>query len=194
MSAVIDKLAERQDQFIDLMVQWQKPFVAGLRRTASVVESQSARLDKLPSLPTIPGLGRLANLPGVDRLSSFSFPTPEELLRNQFAFAERVLETNKRFALSLATLGETSSKARTGTAPKAASGTAPKAASGTTAAAARASARRPTPVPRPSGRRRPSRRPGGRPLGARPGADPPVRAAGGTGVIPNPVRGHRPCS
>jgi hypothetical protein len=154
MSAVIDKLAERQDQFIDLMVQWQKPFVAGLRRTASLVESQSARLEKLPSLPTIPGLGRLGNLPGVERLSGFSLPTAEEILRNQFAFAERVLETNKQFALSIATLGENSPKAPAGTTAAAA---APKR-STATAKPRRTTAKRNNTTTKPAARRPAQRR------------------------------------
>ncbi len=154
MSAVIDKLAERQDQFIDLLVQWQKPVVAGLRRTASLLESQTARLDKLPGLPAIPGVGRLGNLPGVDRLGGFSLPTPEEILRNQFAFAERVLETNKRFALSLATLGETE----------------PKAPAGTTAAAA-APKRTATAKPRRTAKRTSSAKPAARRPAARRSAE-----------------------
>jgi hypothetical protein len=125
MSVVIDKLAERQDQFIDLMVQWQKPVVAGLRRTAALMEGQAARLEKLPNVSDLPGLSRLGRLPGADRLANVSLPSPEEVVRNQFAFAERLLETNKQFAMSLATLAErpakpaaSKSKSESGEAPK----------------------------------------------------------------------------
>ena len=85
MSTVMEKIASRQEQLLELMTAWQKPMVSAVSRTAAMIDARTERLPKLPSLPFISEL-----------------PTPQEMIEVQFGFAAKVIDANKRFALDLA--------------------------------------------------------------------------------------------
>ncbi len=87
MSTVMEKLAAQQEKALEVWVGLQKPVVDGVRRTRTVIGERAAALpiaDRLPKL-TVPA----------------ELPDAREVLRNQFGFAEKVLATNKQFALNL---------------------------------------------------------------------------------------------
>ena len=85
MSTVMEKIASRQEQLLELMTSWQKPMVSAVSRTAAMIDARTERLPKLPNLPFMSEL-----------------PTPQEMIEVQFGFAAKMIDANKRFALDLA--------------------------------------------------------------------------------------------
>ena|SRR5215207_7729943 len=109
MSTVMEKIASRQEQLLELMTAWQKPVVSAVSRTAAMIDARAERLPKLPNLPFMSEL-----------------PTPQEMIEVQFGFAAKMIDANKRFALDLAnavdgSADETGEPAKTKSAPKASS-------------------------------------------------------------------------
>ena len=82
MPTVLERINASQDQFIELATSWQKPVVAAVQRTARLVEGQAAKLPKLPL---------------IDKL-----PKPVQFVEAQFAFVQKMLDSNKRFAVDVA--------------------------------------------------------------------------------------------
>lgn len=87
MSTVIEKLAEQQDKALELWSGLQKPVIDGVRRTRTVIGERAATLPLAERFPKL-------TLPA-------ELPDAREVLRAQFSFAEKVLASNKQFALGL---------------------------------------------------------------------------------------------
>src|SRR5690349_5127025 len=85
MSTVMEKIASRQEQLLELMTAWQKPVVSAVSRTAAMIDSRTERLPKLPNLPFMSEL-----------------PTAQEMIELQFGFATKLMDANKQFAMDLA--------------------------------------------------------------------------------------------
>jgi len=81
MATATDTLVKVQDQILETLASIQKPVVDAVTKLADKAESV---------VPEVPGV------PGADRL-----PTVDELIVNQFAFAEKVLELQKDFTNEL---------------------------------------------------------------------------------------------
>lgn len=79
---MIDKLTEIQEQVLESLEQIQEPVVSAVRRTAEQAERY------VPELPVAPYGDKL--------------PSAQELIANQYEFAVKLLELNKRFADALA--------------------------------------------------------------------------------------------
>ena len=81
MATATDTLVKVQDQILETLASIQKPVVDAVTKLADKAESV---------VPEVPGV------PGADRL-----PTVDELIVNQFAFAEKVLTQQKDFTAEL---------------------------------------------------------------------------------------------
>jgi hypothetical protein len=113
MNTVIDRMTEQQDRFIELLTTWQKPVVAFVGRGVAAVTEQTAKLPRFAAAEKM-----------TERLPKFELPTATQVIETQFAFAAKLLDTNKAFALELADAfdGEapaTETKAAAKPAPKA---------------------------------------------------------------------------
>lgn len=80
MSTATDRVAETQEQFVALMANWQKPVIEAVNRTAVSLDG------RLPPLPNLPFPSQM--------------PSIGDVVRNQFSFAEKLLEAHRRLALS----------------------------------------------------------------------------------------------
>jgi hypothetical protein len=81
MATATDTLVKVQDQILETLAAIQKPVIEAVTKLADKAESV---------VPEVPGV------PGTDRL-----PTVDELIVNQFAFAEKVLTQQKDFTTKL---------------------------------------------------------------------------------------------
>lgn len=88
MSTVMDKITTAQDQAIGFVERMQKPMVEPVGKLVNAMEE------------------RVAKLPFGDVM-----PTPAELVKNQFAMAEKMLTISRNFAFGL--MGEAAPKAKT---------------------------------------------------------------------------------
>lgn len=81
MPTATETLTKIQDQILETVASIQQPFVDAVSRLADRAESV------VPAVPAVPGTDR--------------FPTVDELIVNQFAFAEKVLTQQKDFTVEL---------------------------------------------------------------------------------------------
>lgn len=81
MATATDTLIKVQDQILETLASIQKPVLDAVTKLADRAESV------VPEVPAVPGADRL--------------PTVDELIVNQFAFAEKVLTQQKDFTAEL---------------------------------------------------------------------------------------------
>lgn len=81
MATATETLVKVQDQILETLASIQKPVVEAVTKLADRAESV------VPEVPAVPGADRL--------------PTVDELIVNQFAFAEKVLTLQKEFTNEL---------------------------------------------------------------------------------------------
>jgi hypothetical protein len=81
MATATDTLVKVQDQILETLASIQKPVLEAVTKLADKAESV------VPEVPSVPGADRL--------------PTVDELIVNQFAFAEKVLTLQKDFTAEL---------------------------------------------------------------------------------------------
>jgi hypothetical protein len=81
MATATETLIKVQDQILETLASIQKPLVDAVTKLADKAESV------VPEVPAVPGADRL--------------PTVDELIVNQFAFAEKVLTQQKDFTAEL---------------------------------------------------------------------------------------------
>ena len=88
MTDVMDRIISSQDQFVELVASFQKPVVAAVQRTARFVDERAAQLPKLPFAEKL--------------FDAEKLPTASQIVEAQFAFAQKLLDTNKKFAVEVA--------------------------------------------------------------------------------------------
>lgn len=81
MTTATETLVKVQDQILDTLASIQKPVVEAVKKLADRAE------DLVPEVPAVPGSDRI--------------PTVNELIANQFVFAEKVLAQQKSFTTDL---------------------------------------------------------------------------------------------
>lgn len=81
MATATETLVKVQDQILETLASIQKPVLDAVTKLADKAESV------VPEVPAVPGTDRL--------------PTVDELIVNQFAFAEKVLTQQKDFTAQL---------------------------------------------------------------------------------------------
>jgi hypothetical protein len=81
MATATETLVKVQDQILETLASIQKPVVDAVTKLADKAEGV------VPEVPAVPGADRL--------------PTVDELIVNQFAFAEKVLTLQKQFTNDL---------------------------------------------------------------------------------------------
>lgn len=81
MSTATEQLIKVQDQILETIASIQKPVVEAVKKLADRAESV------VPEVPAVPGSDKL--------------PTVNELIANQFVFAEKVLAQQKSFTTEL---------------------------------------------------------------------------------------------
>lgn len=81
MATATETLVKVQDQILETLASIQKPVLDAVTKLADKAESV------VPEVPAVPGADRL--------------PTVDELIVNQFAFAEKVLTQQKDFTAEL---------------------------------------------------------------------------------------------
>lgn len=103
----MDRIIASQDQFIQLVASFQKPVAAAVERTARFMDERTASLPKLPFAD---------KLFAADKL-----PTASQIVETQFAFAQKLLDMNKQFAVDVAkSVGSTEAAPVVANSPKAA--------------------------------------------------------------------------
>lgn len=85
MSVLMDQIVAGQNQILEFNESLQRPMVSVMTRMAEMFESQSA---SLPRMPTMPFMSEL--------------PKASELIEAQWNFTTKLLESQKSFALELA--------------------------------------------------------------------------------------------
>ena len=96
MSVLLDQIVAGQNQILEFNESLQRPVVSVMTRMAEMFDSQAAGLPRMPTLPF------------VSELPKFS-----ELIEAQFVFTSKLIESNKRFALELASAFDTVAEDRT---------------------------------------------------------------------------------
>ena len=84
MPTATEQLIKVQDKILETLASVQKPVVEAVSKLADRAESV------VPEIPAVPGSEKLPTLPTID-----------ELIVNQFAFAEKVLTQQKDFTNAL---------------------------------------------------------------------------------------------
>jgi hypothetical protein len=96
MSVLLDQIVASQNQILEFNESLQRPMVSVMTRMAEMFESQTA---SLPRMPTLPFLSEM--------------PKFSEVIEAQYGFTTKLMESNKRFALELASAFETVADERT---------------------------------------------------------------------------------
>ena len=96
MSVLLDQIVAGQNQILEFNESLQRPVVSVMTRLAEMFDSQTAGLPRLPTMPFQSELPRVS-----------------ELIEAQFAFTSKLIESNKRFALELASALDSVTEDRT---------------------------------------------------------------------------------
>ena len=96
MSVLLDQIVASQNQILEFNESLQRPVVSVMTRMAEMLDSQAAGLPRLPTLPFMSDM-----------------PKVSELIEAQFVFTSKLIESNKRFALELASAFDSVAEDRT---------------------------------------------------------------------------------